>query len=179
MAKTRTIYALDKHLADMYLLATDILLNLSQQRHGYKIGFYYTFNPTLEFLQSDGSAISQLKLLDQLQDKDVLSYKVVNANEVNDSAIDFLSFNARRFPADILFEIELNVDNFNKEYKILSRYEPLLLLEKLDAKRTSKWPIIDVETGDLYIPNVGSLVNFKVGSHGFNLSGSRYNQHTV
>ena len=166
MVKSRTPYILDQHVADVYLLAKDILLNFAKQRQGYRAGFYYAFNPTIDFLQSDGSAISQLMLLEQLRDREMVSYVAINASLVPDNDRIFLSFNARRYSPDTLYDITINADQFNREYKILSKYEPSLLTKNQGGLGSSRFPTISPD-GDLFIPGIGVPIHFKINSQGF------------
>jgi hypothetical protein len=134
----------DKLMADLYVLANDVLKNFYQQRHGYKGSFYYAFNPDLKFMACDGSDIQQGKLLQQLADKDM--FDIPKEIPPNDIPLDFISSNAQKNKLGVTYYLTIKPDSFNNEFEILKKYQPQELKANFDRLQLSVPHKIDPNT---------------------------------
>lgn len=115
--------AWEKHQADLYTLANDILENLCHQQHGYKSVFYYAFNSRLKFLQSDGSYEAQLKLLNQLADKDALEFELKEPSEYTTREMFSKNVTGLELHKELV-QLKIKPHVFDRVYGALQGYRP-------------------------------------------------------
>jgi hypothetical protein len=163
--KKSEISSWEKHASDLYILLNDIVENMNLQRHGYKLQFYYAFNPNLPYMEADGSNQSQEKLLVQLKDKNILNYAFAlpGVNTVSDE----ISLNANKFPRATIMYLTVDPEFINKELPVLKQYEPSRLTASNDLSVAKKTKISS--NGYLYIPDQSIPISFKVHQNSYKM----------
>jgi hypothetical protein len=162
---SKEILAWEKHAADQYTLLNDIVENMNLQRHGHKLQFYYTFNPSLPYLNADGSDFSQEKLLVQLRDKGLLNFEtsISSGNIVSDE----MSMNATRYPRVTMLYLILKPYSINKELPILRLHEPSRLLTRNHLTNLKKTKL--ESDGYLHISGQSVPIYFKTHQNTYKL----------